>query len=145
MTSTRKIEASRINGSKSDGPKDTTSSRFNATIHGLLSEGITELDNAGGYRATLKALRKQKAPIGEIENFLVDSLALEMVRSKRARRCEAELITSELNPVERGGLDPLADFGPSYLVPIVDPGLPASLRPGTIQLIGRDFQRHETR
>jgi hypothetical protein len=145
MTSTRKIEASRINGSKSPGPTDTTSTRFNATKHGLSAAGITELDNAAGYRATLKALRQEKAPIGEIENFLVDSIALDMVRSRRARRCEAQFITSELNPPECGGPDPLADFNLQLLAPIVDPGLPASIRSGTMKLIVSDYQRHETR
>jgi hypothetical protein len=44
MTSKKKIEANRINGQRSHGPTNTTSTRFNATKHGLLAVGITELD-----------------------------------------------------------------------------------------------------
>ncbi len=47
-TSSKKVVANRINGQKSHGPTDTTSTRFNANKHGLLAMGMTELDDAGG-------------------------------------------------------------------------------------------------
>jgi hypothetical protein len=97
-TSKKKIAASRINGQKSHGPTNTTSTRFNATKHGLLAVGITELDDAEGYRTTLGDLIREKNPVGSIEMFLVKSAALDMVRWPRAIRLEAEYITSELNP-----------------------------------------------
>jgi hypothetical protein len=37
MTSQKKAAANRINGQKSHGPKNTTSTRFNSTKHGLLA------------------------------------------------------------------------------------------------------------
>ena len=49
-TSKKKIVANKINGQKSRGPKDTSSTRFNAQKHGLLAAGITELDDAESYR-----------------------------------------------------------------------------------------------
>jgi hypothetical protein len=56
-TSNKKIAANRINGQKSHGPTNTTSTRFNATKHGLLAVGITELDDAEGYHVLLNDLR----------------------------------------------------------------------------------------
>jgi len=44
-------------------------------------------------------LREEKAPVGIVENLLVDSLALETVRLRRARRLEAEYITAEPLPM----------------------------------------------
>jgi hypothetical protein len=41
-TSEKKIAANRVNGKKGKGPKDTRTTRFNATKHGLLSAGVTE-------------------------------------------------------------------------------------------------------
>ena len=41
-TSAKKDAANRVNGQKSHGPTNTTSTRFNATKHGLLAQGITE-------------------------------------------------------------------------------------------------------
>jgi len=48
-----------------------------------MSEGITELDNADGYRDTLRRLRE--AYFNEIDAFLVERIALCMVRLRRTR------------------------------------------------------------
>src|SRR5438477_365413 len=96
--SPKKVAANRINAQKSSGPTNTTSTRFNATKHGLCEAGITELDDAEGYRTILNALRAEKVPVGTLETLLVDSLALEMIRLGRARRLEAEYITAVLHP-----------------------------------------------
>jgi hypothetical protein len=103
-TSAKKVAANRINGQKSHGPTNTTSTRFNATKHGLLAQGITELDDAEGYRAFLSDLIRKKNPVGNFEMFLVEAAALHMVRWLRAGRLEAECITGELNPPTRGPL-----------------------------------------
>jgi hypothetical protein len=138
-TSSKKIAASRINGQKSHGPTNTTSTRFNATKHGLLAEGITELDDADGYQTILRDLIREKKPLGELEMFLVKAAALEMVRWPRARRLEAECITAELNPptYETGLRDILLDGA------MVDPGLPAAVRPEAVQQLVT-FQRYES-
>ena len=83
---------------KSTGPNNTTSTRFNATKHGLLAAGVTELDDAEGYRATLSDLVREKDPVGPLETFLVRSAALDIVRLLRARRLEADYITQVLIP-----------------------------------------------
>src|SRR2546428_5248198 len=89
-SSERKIEANRKNALRSTGPKDTISTRFNAAKHGLLVVGVTELDDAEGYRAMLRDLKQEKNPVGPIEVFLVDSAALDMTRLRRAMRLVAE-------------------------------------------------------
>jgi hypothetical protein len=124
-TSDRRIAANRANGQKSHGPTDTTSTRYNATKHGLLSAGITELDNAEGYQTTLRELIRELNPVGVREMFLVESMAVDMVRSVRARRLEAEYITGELNPPIRGFS--LLDDDTLFQGSLLDPGLPAAL------------------
>ena len=142
MTSKKKVAANRINGRKSHGPKDTTSTRFNATKHGLLAEGITELDHAAGYHALLNNLREEKAPVGMVETLLVESVALDMVRLRRARRLEAEYITAELNPPTLEA----SVFGlPDLSEPtILDPGLPAAISSESAQRLVNVFQRYES-
>jgi hypothetical protein len=123
-TSAKKIAANRINGQKSHGPKNTMSTRFNATKHGLLTQGITELDDAEGYKAILGALIRERNPVGALEMFLVESAALDMVRWPRARRLEAECITGELHPPTYSpGFSALSLGAPELL----DPGLPAPI------------------
>jgi hypothetical protein len=135
-----KIEANTRNALRSTGPKDTTATRFNAVKHGLLAAGVTELDDAEGYLAVLGDLTKEKNPVGPVEIFLVESATLEIIRSRRARRLEAEFITAALNPPIYAfpDLDEL-DNGP-----IVDPGLPAPMRCENVQRLVSVFQRYET-
>lgn len=133
MSSDKKIAANRTNGRKSHGPINTTSTRFNATRHGLLAMGITELDDAEGYRALLNHLREEKQPCGIVETELVESIALDMIRRRRARG------TSELNPpLRESDVIPRGMFEGAR----VDPGLPASLSfDSVLRLI--IFQRYE--
>lgn len=141
-TSERKIAANRTNGRKSHGPIDTTLTRTNATKHGLLAEGVTELDDAEGYRTTLRDLINELNPFGTIETFLVRSAALEMVRCRRAARLEAEYITGVLNPVTRG---PGLGLGEELLEgAILDPGLPAVMDSESARPLVCVFQRYGT-
>src|SRR5437667_5969168 len=96
-----RISVNRSNAKKSTGPKNTSSTRFNATKHGLLASGVTELDDAEGYRATLHDLTQEKDPVGALEVFFVESAALDITRLRRVRRLEAEYITGVLNPPMR--------------------------------------------
>jgi hypothetical protein len=124
-SNSKKVTSNRINGQKSHGPTNTASTRFNATKHGLLAVGITELDNAEGYHNILRDLMREKNPVRAIETFLVESAAIEMVRWLRARRLEAECITDELNPPTHSlGLSDL--LGPDG-GEVLDPGLPAAI------------------
>ena len=72
-TSKKKVAANRINGQKSHGPTNTTSTRFNATKHGLLAVGITELDDADGYHSILGDLIREKNPVGASSRRLSSS------------------------------------------------------------------------
>lgn len=71
--SLRKRTANRLNGRKSHGPGDTTNTRFNATKHGLLCVGVTELDDVEGYKTQLREMMDEKKPVGIVETFLVES------------------------------------------------------------------------
>lgn len=78
-TSDRKRSANRLNGQKSRGPKNTSATRYNARKHGLLAAGLTELDKVD--RKLLRNLIAELKPVGQIENILVQSIALEIVRA----------------------------------------------------------------
>jgi hypothetical protein len=63
MSSDKKVEANRANGKKSKGPLDTSSTRYNAQKHRLLSKGFTELDDlAYCERLSLDLIRRKSAP-----------------------------------------------------------------------------------
>lgn len=141
-TSGKRITSSRINGQKSHGPIDTSSTRFNAMKHGLLAVGITELDDAEGYRTILRDLIREKNPVGILESQLVEAAALDIVRWTRARRLEAEYITEVLNPPQHEK-DPLGDFDLEIRGRILDPGIPAAIRPGIVQCLVNAYQRYE--
>jgi hypothetical protein len=138
-----KSDANRNNAKKSTGPNNTTSTRFNATKHGLLSVGITELDNADDYCDALRNLINEKDPQGRVETFLVECAALDMIRLRRARRMEAEYITEALNPPIYGP-GPLGNLGQFDVGPLVDPGLPATMHYKGVQRLVNTFQRYET-
>jgi hypothetical protein len=140
--SEKKIEANSRNSLRSSGPKDTTATRFNAVKHGLVAAGVTELDDAEGYQAMLSDLTKEKNPVGPVEVFLVESATLDMIRSRRARRLEAEFITAALNPPTYDSVFP--DFDELDKGPIVDPGLPAPMQCENVQRLVCVFQRYET-
>ena len=131
-----KVLANRRNANNSTGPHNTSSTRSNATTHSLLSEGVTELDNAEGYRDALRRLKE--AYFDEIDAFLVERIALYMVRLRRTPRLEAELITSILHPPVYGeGLKwPLDE--PS----LIDPGQPARIDSEGVEVLVR-YQRYE--
>lgn len=141
--SNKRIVANRANAQKSHGPTNTTSTRFNATKHGLLAMGITELDDAEHYRVILNNLRKETAPVGIVETLIIDSLALEMVRLERARLFEARQITAELNPpIHSAGL--FEDDAGLLRGEMVDPGLPAPIGPESTHKLVSIFQRYES-
>jgi hypothetical protein len=140
-----KLEANRANASKSTGPSITFSTRYNAVKHGLLADGITELDGLE-YKNFLAEVKAGFNPEGPIEKFLTERICLCMVRLKRAIRLEAEFITEALNPPftrTEGGLDyDFDDFKGTTVV--VDPGLPAPLPECAVERIAGSFQRYET-
>jgi hypothetical protein len=140
-TSDKKIKANRINGARSHGPKNTSSTRFNAVKHGLLSVGLTEMDHAEGYRTILQGLIAETKPLGIFETQLVEAAAFDLVRWQRARRFEAGFITQTLNPPKRER-DALGDTIEMLDGPVVDPGIPTAIGAGTILSL-LNYQRYE--
>ncbi len=80
---------------------------------------------------------------------LVESIALAVLRIRRARRLEAEHITAALHPrITRASnsglaamLNQLDSLSPEE---VIDPGVPASLSAGTITELADGFARYET-
>jgi len=145
--SATKVEANRRNSRRSTGPKDAASSRFNAAKHGLLAEGITELDNPEMFATFCAKLAAELKPVGEIETFMVRQIVLGMVRLRRVAWLEAEYTTAQLNPpitekrlnaVDRE----LAKMESSNIK--FDPGLPARLSADAVDALVTKFGRYET-
>lgn len=132
-----KKAANRRNAQKSTGPGDTSSTRHNATRHGLLAEGVTELDNPAAFVETRSRLVAEMQPVGEVEIFLVHRIALCMARLKRADLLEAEFITEALHPQSKAHPPPTPP-------PEGDPGRPARLPQYKVYALGDTYQRYET-
>ena len=134
-----KASSNRLNAQSSSGPRDTTSTRLNALKHGLLSKGITELDDSGAYESLAQRLAEAYRPVGDLEKFFVERIAFHMTRLQRAGRLEAEYITAEIHPPVTQSLMP------DVSEPItVEPGLPANVSAlGAMNLVS-GFQRYET-
>jgi hypothetical protein len=135
-----KAESNRKNAQRSTGPRDTSSSRFNAVTHGLLAQGLTELDDSDAYKSLLQRLTEERRPVGDLENFLVQWIAFNMLRLQRAGRLEAEYITGELHPPVKEDIIP--DL--SELTRIVEPGLPAAVGARSASILVTGYQRYET-
>ena len=138
---TKRISANRRNSEKSTGPNNTTATRFNATKHGLLADGITELDNGEEYRNTIRRLND--GYFMELETFLVERIALNMIRLRRSGRLEAEYITAILPPPVYGEAQDALGL-PSFEPPLLDPGLPASVSSEKFEPLVNTFQRYDT-
>lgn len=96
MISPQKLEANRENAQKSTGPKTTAGkqrSRWNATKHGLLARSTVILEGKGKeekreFDRVLAELRKDRQPVGFLEEMLVEQMANCYWRLGRAARCE---------------------------------------------------------
>jgi len=145
MATKKQIASNRKNSTKSTGPCNTMSTRFNAQKHGLLAFGVTELDDAEGYQRILADLMREKNPVGVIETHRVKCMALDIVRLTRAQRLETEYITAQLNPAtfERDSENNLQPLLKLALPKMLDPGIPAHLRFDIVQHLVTIFQRYE--
>jgi hypothetical protein len=141
-TSQKKTAANQTNGAKSPGPTNTANSKYNGTKHGLLRVGVSELDNAEGYKKLLKDLMWERNPLGSIEVFLVESAALDMIRLLRARRMEAEYVSSALHPPIYKDAMPTEEE--LYKGTLVDEGYLAVLDPKQAQPLIAIYQRYES-
>ena len=78
------IEASRENGKKSNGPKDTSKTRHNAIKHGILADVAycqTEADREA-FEALRAALIEELAPETQMEQFYAERIAQCMWRTR---------------------------------------------------------------
>src|SRR5438094_10449406 len=96
--SDKKLAANRANARRSTGPKNSGSTRYNAAKHGLLAEGVTELDDAAEYVACRVKLQDELNVTGIVEAAPAHRIALAIMRLRRAVQLEAEHITGRLNP-----------------------------------------------
>src|SRR5712691_5634595 len=145
--SERKVAANRENAQKSTGPIRTESTRYNASKHGLLSQGVTELDNPEKFHALVEELKTELQPVGVLERECVQQIALLMIRIQRARLLEAEAFTARLNPPTTKHHPGTAFGDASELVgwnETIDPGLPARLSNEAIDGITRTVLRYES-
>lgn len=106
MTSPRKIEANRRNALKSTGPRTpegkARASRNNLR-HGVLVAGpvIREMERTEEWDAHLEGVRTSLAPVGYLEEVLVDRAALLLWRMGRVARFERDALTAGVETVEK--------------------------------------------
>lgn len=106
-----KIEANRRNGQKSTGPKTAAgkaTSKWNSLKHGLLSRQVViqqgeGKENRQEFLHLQESLRQDLQPLGVLEELLVEKIAVEYWRLKRAIQCEAGVI-------RRGFASPLSAY-----------------------------------
>ena len=115
-TSQRKGESNRRNSLHSTGPGNTLRTRYNALKHGLLAEGLTRWDDAEEFQENIHALTAIYPSSDPVDTFLIKKMALEMLRSRRTARFEAETITA-LSSRPDTSSDPTSD----RCTPMIDP------------------------
>jgi len=102
--SAAKLEANRRNAQLSTGPKTPKGkmqSRRNALKHGMLATDwfITVGDgaeNATEFNEFLAALQEDLAPVGALEELLVEKIAICCWRQRRVLKCEAGMAVHDL-------------------------------------------------
>jgi len=95
--SAEKLKANRRNAQLSTGPRTDagkSQSRRNALRHGILASAllITKGDGAedpAEFEELMSGLHRDLAPVGALEEMMVENVAVCLWRQKRALRCEA--------------------------------------------------------
>ena len=100
MASKKKIEANRRNSESSTGPIDTGKTRLNALSHGIFSEEVLILTGDGKedpetFKQFKNALCEDLAPLGALEELLVDELTMLAWRMRRVLKFETALISKQ--------------------------------------------------
>ena len=104
--------------------------------------GITELDDAELFRARLRDLKREKNPVGVIEEALVEAIVLHLMRLSRAGLLEAEYITSVLSPLIRDReRNLMSEVVEETCGAVVNSGIPATMQSGSIQPLVFLYQR----
>jgi hypothetical protein len=123
--SPQKLAANRRNAQLSTGPRTEEGkrrSRRNALKHGVLASALLITEGEGAedpaeFNELLDGLRRDLAPVGNLEEMLVEKIAVCWWRQKRVLSCEAGLVRRAFVPnlQYQGMLDRLANQG--LLVP----------------------------
>lgn len=95
--SSKKLEANRRNAQRSTGPRTEAGkdrSRRNAFKHGILASALlnTGSEDAAAFDEFLIALQRDLAPVGILEETLVERIAICHWRHRRALLCEGGLV-----------------------------------------------------
>ena len=93
MESPRRLEANRTNAQLSNGPSDTSRTRLNALRHGVLSKETLIVvgdgqEDADAFEELGLTLPEDMAPVGALEELLVDELIMLTWRRRRVLRYE---------------------------------------------------------
>lgn len=128
MTSERQKTANQANALHSTGPKTQEGKaavRFNAFRHGLLARDVVlPGEDADGFEDLWNQVRADLAPVGPIEEFLVDRVVNAMWRLRRLGRAETALFHSRVQGLKA---DRLADQVRSCEVSLADFSLPTHI------------------
>jgi hypothetical protein len=117
-TSQKKFESNRRNSMRSTGPRNTQRTRNNALKHGLLAAGLTRWDDAEAFQENIHALTAIYPSSDPVDAFLIEQMALEMLRSRRTARLEAETIT-RLSSRPDTSSDPSSDRSSPMIDPMI--------------------------
>ncbi len=98
--------ANRRNAQLSTGPRTEQGknrSRRNALKHGILASALLITKGAGAedpaeFEELLDSLHRDLAPVGALEEMLVEKIAVCLWRQKRALKCEAGLVRRAFVP-----------------------------------------------
>jgi hypothetical protein len=102
--SPKKLEANRRNAQLSTGPtteEGKSWSRRNALKHGILASALLITEGEGSedpaeFEELLGSLHHDLAPVGALEEMLLEKVAVCLWRNKRALKCEAGLVRREI-------------------------------------------------
>lgn len=103
--SPKKLEANRRNAQLSTGPRTDegkSQSRRNALKHGILSSALlittgSGAEDSAAFEELVGGLGRDLAPVGALEEMLVEKIAVCWWRQKRALRCESGLVRKQLS------------------------------------------------
>lgn len=78
-------------------PEGKTVSKYNAQVHGILRQSITEYEQEF-YSEILNDLKNEYKTKGIIEEILIERIAINYLKLFRLQKAETEFIKSQLNP-----------------------------------------------
>jgi hypothetical protein len=117
--SPRKLAANQENARRSTGPRTPEGKanvRFNAVKHGLLAQEVIvpvgdEQEKRGEFESRLEELWQHYAPVGPVEEMLVEKIAVAYWRLRRATRAEVgELMLESDREIESKHVVRLSEF-----------------------------------